>query len=115
MITDGKFSVEVGRELDINARFRYVGADWHWLYADRMVKLSLTEKVRQVVDAGCRQYQQLDRSRARIYLSVPHSLDRVIFEAQNRHEPTVDVHDTTIIRLSAFGRCQIIRVERVNQ
>jgi hypothetical protein len=110
VITDGSFSLEIGRDLDNLSTIRSISADWHLLYARRMVRLPMNEQVNRAIDAGCRRYSQLDRNQARVYLSVPHSLDQAIFAAQLQYQPSVSVQDTTVIRVSFGGRCQVCQV-----
>lgn len=109
LITDGSLSLEIGRDLGDLSKLRTIGSDWHVLYATRMQRIE-TAQAKAAISAAARQYNQLDLRAARVYLSIPHQLDRLIYKEQlKKMGDTFDVNATTIIQV-AFGQCTILDI-----
>lgn len=102
LVTDGRLTVKVGRVLTPQANMRAIGSEWHQLYAKRMVSVPNSELVRKVINAARTRYPLAQNTRC--FLSVPHELDRAIFDAQRRYfGEQWDVSLTTTVDFS-FGK-----------
>jgi hypothetical protein len=110
LVTDGSLSLEIGKDLGNVSSLRTIGGEWHLLYADRMQRMPDTPEVQAAIAAAQRKYPQLNPRTARVYLSIPHALDQLIYEEQIGHMgDAFDVNATTVIRLSG-RRCVVVRV-----
>lgn len=109
LVTDGSLSLEVGKDLGNVSSLRTIGGEWHLLYADRMQRMPDTPEVQAAITAAQRKYPQFNPRTARVYLSIPHALDQMIYDEQRYMGDAFDVNATTVIRLSG-RRCYILRV-----
>jgi hypothetical protein len=99
LITDGKLSVDTGRELKPTDLMRVVGSEWHATYAKRMVLVPASPQMDAVVAAARSRYSLANN--AQCFLSVPHDIDRAIYDAQREYlGEHWDVNFTTRIDFS---------------